>query len=123
MGDTDKLLGAWSHVPILFGFIVPLLVWLTKKDSNKSLAFQAKQALAWQIIALVITIPLSIIFPIVMMVLVNIVPALGMVFGLLYFGVMGLVLLVFAGFAILGAWKTFNGEKFLYPVIGKMLGG
>ncbi|MFC2174769.1 hypothetical protein ACFLQ2_02755 [archaeon] len=47
--DTDvDWLAAWCHFPVPLGPILPLAVWLTKKDTRAGL--EARQAFYWQMI-------------------------------------------------------------------------
>jgi hypothetical protein len=50
----DRNLAALTHASgILFGFLVPLIVWLLKKDQSPWLGAQAKEALNFQLTVLI----------------------------------------------------------------------
>jgi uncharacterized Tic20 family protein len=100
-GDAtnEKSLAALVHASgILFSFIVPLVVWLVKKDESPYLSRQSVEALNFQItvlIAYVIASALTVIL-----------------IGLL------LLPLVWVGnlvLCIIAAMKTSNGEEYRYP--------
>lgn len=48
--NDDKTIAILTHLSgIMFAFIVPLVIWLIKKDQSKYLANEAKEALNFQI--------------------------------------------------------------------------
>jgi len=98
-GTDEKGIAALTHASgILFGFIVPLVVWLLKKDQSVYLAEQAKEALNFQI-----TVVIGYFVSWVLMFLL---------IGFLLFPLLMLANLVFC---ILAAVKTNNGENYRYP--------
>lgn len=120
IGD-DNIIGAYCHVPIIGGFLVPLIVYFVKKDDNAELGFQAKQALVYQITIGIIMAVLAIGIGFLS---VGAAVALGDLAGIivpLLYLVLGLICLVFLVFAVLAAWKTFNKEHYEYPIIGAKL--
>lgn len=98
-GNDEKGIAALTHASgILFGFIVPLVVWLLKKDQSPYLAEHAKEALNFQITILIGYFASWVL----MFVLI----------GLLIFPLLMLANLIFC---ILAAVKTNNGESYRYP--------
>lgn len=98
--SDDKNIATLTHASgILFGFIVPLVVWLIKKDQSAYLADQAKEALNFQITVL-IGFVISWVLTFILI-------------GLLLIPVLLIGNLVFC---ILAAVKTAGGESYRYPV-------
>jgi uncharacterized Tic20 family protein len=114
----ERLLSAACHssslLPI-FGFVVPLHIWLTQRDWSRFVQFHALQALLYQMAG-----------P----------PLIGIVFWLIFAGVFGgfpggfalrcvLALLFVAAWmlyilwGILGARRVLSGRDFFYPLLGK----
>jgi len=118
----DCLLATYAHVPVIGGSVVPVFIWIiykSKKDGAE-VAFQAKQAAIFQCIALAILI--------LWVALINVafhppIDGQSLTGWLLMFAWIGFVLFAAACVlcAVLAAWKTLNGEEFIYPVIGKRL--
>lgn len=117
----DNLLGAYCHVPVIGGLLVPLIVYFMKGKENKELGFQAKQALVYQIIVTVLSIGGMITaFMLSVMIAVgagDMGGLLAMVLWLAY----AVLMLVFLIVSIMAAWKTYNKVSYEYPVIGKKL--
>ncbi len=63
VSDSDKQLAMITHISIIFaGFIVPLIIWLIKKDESEFLRKNALEALSFSIanwILLILIIGLS----------------------------------------------------------------
>lgn len=113
--QDEKIIAAISHASIVFaGIIVPLIIWLIKKDESEFLDFQAKQALVYQVVVAIAGAILSIV---------------GMLFSVLtlFFGmviVVPLIILFSLGVIIYGlyaAYRVYIGEDFRYPWIADML--
>ncbi len=50
--QNDRIMAALAHVSALlpfWGVIAPIVIWVTQKDKSRFVAFQALQALAYQI--------------------------------------------------------------------------
>ncbi|MCK4491960.1 MAG: DUF4870 domain-containing protein [Candidatus Altiarchaeales archaeon] len=117
----DNLLGAYCHVPVIGGLLVPLIVYFLKGKENKELGFQAKQALAYQIIVTAISIGGMIA---ILMLSVMIAMGAGDMGGLLAMVLWlayAVLMLAFIILSIMAAWKTYNKVSYEYPVIGKKL--
>lgn len=97
--NNDKSIAALVHASgILFGFIVPLVVWLVKKDESPYLGKQSAEALNFQITMLIgycICMVLSVIL-----------------IGALLLPLLWLFNLIMC---ILAAVKVNNGEDYKYP--------
>ena len=93
-GD-EKTMAGLAHVAILFlGIILPLIFWLMDKDKpnrSKYYIFQLKQALFWQIGAVVLSAT-----------------CIGIP-----------VALIMVVFGVIGAIKCFQGEPFEYPLVAQ----
>ena len=120
IGD-DNLLGAYCHVPIIGGILVPIIVYLLKKDENKELAFQAKQAIVFQLVGGILFFGLAFVAGFGGIFLAAILGDIGGLFMLLIWGVYAIVALGFFAIAVLAAYKTYNKQHYMYPVIGGML--
>ena len=126
------MLSGLCHLAIflnLIGVIGVLIVYLVKRDESEFVAHNAKQALAYQVIILVLSWILGILFFIgalggaltgqlfELQVLAPVVMVFAFLFGLLSI----VVTLVLYGYAIYAAVKAFQGEAFTYAVIGRVL--
>jgi uncharacterized Tic20 family protein len=112
--ESDRIIAANVHVPIVGSTLVPLIVWLLYREQKDKadLVFQAKQAAVFQIIAGVVFFVLYFIS-----ILIGMVSAIGFLLLLIPLGLGALAVL----YAIFAAWKNYRGEDFEYAVIGKML--
>jgi uncharacterized Tic20 family protein len=117
----NKLLAAWCHAPIPFGTIVPIVVWLLKRGSDKKLAFEAKQAAVWQMVGGIFIGILAAIGGVVTAVVTLAAPALSVIAALVIFGGVFLLLAVLLFFGVLGAIRMMQGREFYYPLVGKKL--
>lgn len=103
--NDDKTIAALTHASgILFGFIVPLVVWLLKKDQSAYLAENAKEALNFQITMLIAFVVSSMLIAVLI--------------GLLLFP---LVFVANVVLCILAAVKTNNGETYRYPMTLRLI--
>lgn len=103
--SDDKTLAILTHLSgILLGFIVPLIIWLIKKDQSPYLAGQAKEALNFQITVLIAYLA-------------------GFVLSFVLIGllIMPLVLIGNLVFCIIAAVKTSNGENYRYPMTLRLI--
>ncbi len=98
-GTDEKTLAALTHASgIFFGLIVPLVVWLLKKDQSPYLADNAKEALNFQITVLIACFVSGALTVVLI--------------GLL---LLPLVILADVILCIIAAVKTNNGETYRYP--------
>lgn len=103
--QDDRTLAMLTHLSgILFGFIVPLVVWLTQKDTKPWVADEAKEALNFQITVLIGYVVGSAL----MLILVGIV----IVFAVL---IANLILCIIAGL------KANTGESYRYPMTLRLI--
>lgn len=114
------LVAALSHASFWFlPIILPLVVWLAYKDKSEYTAFQAKQALVFQIATYAIVLiafigffggvmgsaaTLNIVSMIFLYILMLIVPGVIVIVGLIY--------------SLYGAIKVWQGEDFRYRIVG-----
>ena len=127
--QNDRIMAALAHVTAVIpvtGIIAPILIWVTQREKSDYVAFQALQAVAYQLSMIVawfagmalymasffIAIPFSNSsrgFP---------------VFMLFPFGIMGLMLaggLLFVVYGIVAAVMVLQGRNFRYVIIGNAL--
>lgn len=117
VSSEEKTMAGLSQLSFLvgLGIIVPLIIWLIKKDTSEFIKKNVKQALGWQIAMVVVFIGLMIVASI----LTFIIPLLGFLTGLIYLA-LGICVLVFG---IMAGVKNFKGEDYIYPVIGNYIDG
>jgi len=51
--QNDKIMAALAHISALLplmGIIAPIVIWVTQKDKSEYVAFQALQAVAYQLL-------------------------------------------------------------------------
>ena len=51
--QNDKIMAALGHISVflpLIGLIAPIIIWTTQKEKSKYVAFQALQAIAYQLV-------------------------------------------------------------------------
>jgi uncharacterized Tic20 family protein len=106
VNSNDKLLAVLCHgCPLIgLGLILPLIVYLVKKDEGGFVADQAKEALNFHITLLIAAVACA------MLMLVAI--------GALLLPVVGLAALIFAIVAII---KVMEGKAYLYPVTLRLI--
>ncbi len=118
-GD-DKLIAAFAHASALVttftvvGIVIPLLIWLLQKDKSRFIEFQAKQALFYQSIVLIISFVLGIATFIISLITLGL-GAVIMVPLLLLFGLAAII------YGLYAAYKTYEGEDFKYYLLGDWL--
>ncbi|MDE2481624.1 MAG: DUF4870 domain-containing protein [bacterium] len=103
--NDDKTIAILTHVSgILFGFIVPLIVWLVSRESKPWLAEESKEALNFQI-----TVAIGyIVSTALIVVLVGAFTALA-------------VWAINLVFCIIAAVKTSQGEQYRYPLTLRLI--
>jgi uncharacterized Tic20 family protein len=139
--QDERIMAALSHVSALFpfmGIIVPVIIWVTQKEKSRYVAFQALQALAYQLTMILILfvgmacymcsffsmflgIPLtagtssgpSQTMP----------PLFAVTFAVpfLIFGTMFIGQIAFIVYGLIGAVMTLQGKAFRYIVVGAQL--
>ncbi|HQF61578.1 MAG TPA: DUF4870 domain-containing protein [Anaerolineaceae bacterium] len=134
--SRDRALSALAHAGVLipgFGLLAPLLVWRSERDQQRETAFQALQALGWQVLQVffvqVTALILGLIYIFIVMVSGPIGLAADKVGGLTTTGAVVLVLavmglaVVYALIGLLGAVLCLTGRSFRYPWLGPKLAG
>lgn len=131
--QDERVMAALSHTSALLpmvGVIAPIVIWITQKDKSKYVAFQALQALAYQLTMILawfigmgcymfsffgtfFTIPFSdssqSASPLF---------ALGFIIPFLVFGAIFIGGFFFIIYGIVGAVMAFQGKPFRYIIIG-----
>jgi uncharacterized Tic20 family protein len=136
--QNDKIMAALAHVSAILpfmGVIAPIVIWTTQKDKSEFVAFQALQAIAYQLLMILawfvgmgcymlsifstfLTIPFAggeadpTVAPLLMV---------GFFVPFIIFGVMFLGGAIFIIYGIIGAVAIFQGKEFRYLIIGKRL--
>ncbi len=131
--QDERVMAALSHVSALLpmmGVIAPIVIWVSQKEKSKYVAFQALQALAYQLSMILayfigmgcymlsffgtfLTIPFadSAQSENPLFVLGFLIPML--VFGLIFIGGFFFVI-----YGVIGAVMAFQGKPFRYAIIG-----
>lgn len=94
----EHLIAAISHLGILLGgILIALFIWLTQRDKSEYVRIHAKQALMFQVSAILLSVLLSITI-------------IGIVF-------VPFLWLAFFVYILYATYKTYVGGDFRYPVI------
>ena len=139
--QNDKIMAALAHISAILpfmGVIAPIIIWVTQKDKSEYVAFQAIQAVAYQLLMILawfigmgcymlsfFTIFLGIPFagsnggdlnP-------SVAPlfALGFVIPFIIFGAIFIGGALFVLYGLIGAIQVFQGKDFRYIIIGNQL--
>jgi uncharacterized Tic20 family protein len=113
----ENLMAAISHgsmilsISTLIGVFIPLLIWLTQRDKSEFVGFQAKQALIYQFIVLIVSAFLGLVGLVLTVVLIGFVILL----LTLLFDIAAVV------YALYAAYKVYNGVDFRYVWLGDFL--
>ena len=138
--QNDEIMAALAHVSAilpLMGVIAPIIIWATQKDKSKFVAFQALQAIAYQLVMIFawfvgmgcymlsffstfLMIPFTgsggevdpTVTPFFMA---------GFFIPFIVFGVIFVGGAIFIIYGLVGAVMTFQGKDFRYFVIGSRL--
>jgi uncharacterized Tic20 family protein len=138
--QNDKIMAALAHVSALLplmGVIAPIVIWATQKDKSDFVAFQALQAIVYQLLMILawfvgmgcymlsffsmfLTIPFSgssgdvnpTVAPFVIV---------GFFVPFIILGAIFIGGAIFVLYGVFGAIMTFQGKNFHYIVIGKQL--
>jgi len=135
--QNDKIMAALAHISALLplmGVIAPIIIWATQKDKSEFVAFQALQAIAYQLLMILawfvgmgcymlsffsmfLAIPISEHSgtpdsPLFM---------LGFFIPFIIFGLIFLGGALFIIYGVVGAVMTFQGKNFRYVILGKRL--
>lgn len=138
---NDKIMAALAHISAILpfmGVIAPIIIWVTQKDKSEFVAFQALQAVAYQLLMILawfigmgcymlsfLTIFLGIPFAGSNGGRIN--PAfaplfaVGFVTPFLIFGAIFIGGAFFIIYGIIAAVQVFRGKDFRYMIIGKRL--
>ena len=133
VSDSDRTLAGIAHISVFFApLILPLIFWLTMRQSHPYASKQSKQAFWFHLIMGAITFVAFIAFEALIFSTVftstsftsstpptDPFSAFGG-FGIIlaFYGVLGAVGLFNAIFSIIGAVKAFQGKPFHYPLLG-----
>lgn len=139
--QNDKIMGALAHISAILpfmGVIAPIIIWATQKDKSEYVAFQALQAVAYQLLMILVwfvgmgcymlsffgmflTIPFAgsnggevdpSVAPFFMV---------GFLIPFIVFGAMFIGGAIFVIYGLIGAIQVFQGKDFHYIIIGKRL--
>ena len=137
--QNEKVLAALAHGSVLLGFFTngvggifsALIIWITQKEKSAYVAFQALQALVYQVVVLVVTMSIwacwgmswiALLFPAISdSGAYQTAPPPGIWIGLsLMCCPLGLMALT-VGYGLVAAARTLSGHPFRYVLIGDWL--
>lgn len=130
--QDDKIVGALAHAAALmpmWGIIAPVLIWVTQREKSEYIRQQSAQALAWQLLQIVL------FFIGMGLYMASFFLSFGTVFMMeemnpngpppsffIPFCVMGFLFLIFLVtivVALYAAVRNLQGHEFTYPLIGQ----
>jgi hypothetical protein len=130
--QDERIMAALSHAAIilsLIGLVIPVILWVTQKDKSRYVAFQALQAIAFQLLRLVglfigLGCYMAAIFSTVFITAASDSPRYGgppttlFLIPFATLGVLGVFGIFFFIYAVVGAVMTLQGKDFRYILIG-----
>ncbi len=128
--QDERIIAALSHVSVLLpltGILAPIIIWVTQKERSRFVAFQALQAIAFQLLIILIWFGgmacyMGSFFLTFSSVMMNSGSAGGppLAFFLPFVVMFGLIIAmgIFVIYGIVGAVLTFQGQDFRYILIG-----
>ncbi len=133
--QDERIMAALSHVTILLplvGIIGPIVIWVTQREESNFVAFQALQALAYQLLLVILWFVgmgcyMFSFFAVFGGVFAmagtqgEIGPGAGFLMTFLPFGVMGILMLLGLAFVVYGVVATVlvvQGRDFRYVLVG-----
>lgn len=136
--QNDRIMASLAHVSALLplmGVIAPIIIWATQKDKSEYVAFQALQAVAYQLLMIFAWFVgmgcymLSFFSTFLTMPFAgsespSTLPPFFLIGFLIPFIIFGLIFLggaVFILYGIVGAVMTFQGKDFRYFILGNRL--
>lgn len=123
--QDDKVVGALSHAAVLlpmWGIVVPVLIWVTQREKSEYIRQQSMQALAWQILQIVLFFVAYIPFILLIVSDVFFTTNEQLESFFLQFCSIGLIVLITIGPIIMGIYaavRNLQGHDFTYPLIGQ----
>jgi uncharacterized Tic20 family protein len=135
--SEERAWGALANASLIFfmfGFIVPAILWSTQRVKSGYVAFQALQALGFQVISYTLGLVLSLLLSLVHLVYILNETDLSREFNgaageplaplmstFVIWGIMLAGILVYMGTGIIGAGLNLAGKEFRVPFLGKRL--
>ncbi|HSB02233.1 MAG TPA: DUF4870 domain-containing protein [Anaerolineales bacterium] len=136
--QNDKIMAALAHISALLplmGVIAPIVIWATQKDKSEYVAFQALQAVAYQlamVVAWFIGMGCYMLSFFTMFLGIPFSASNGGEVGnsimpffmLIPFGILGAIFIggaLFVIYGVIGAIQVFQGKDFRYIIIGNRL--
>ncbi len=129
--QDEHIVAALAHISVLLpqiGVIAPIVIWVMQKERSRFVAFQALQAIAYQLLLILIwfggmacymgSFVLTFAGGVI---LASRISGPGLVFFLPFVVFLGILLLmlVFVIYGIVAAVLTFQGKDFRYALIGR----
>jgi uncharacterized Tic20 family protein len=123
MRDDERFFAAISHAAVIipfWGIVLAAGIWMYFKERSREVVFHAQQAIFFQVGALaffLLAIVAKIFEGIVRLIsdpLANAISTLNLFF-------LSLGFVAYAAVCLYGAYRTWTGAPFLYPIIGKRM--
>ena len=137
VNQDERVLAALAHGSILLGLLTggiaaALLIWLAQKEKSAYAAFQALQALGYQVVTFIVSLVSWVCWGLVWMAMLLLplfanpeayeeVPPAGLWIGLLLIAVPIATHVLIVLYALWGAVRCLGGHDFTYAVIGRWL--
>jgi uncharacterized Tic20 family protein len=134
--SDERIMAALAHLSAIlpmWGILAPIVIWLTQREKSRWAAFQALQAIAFQIVVILVYIIgfacyMGSFFALMIGGVLgsqmgSFEPAFGVSFALPFlvlFLLLGVTLLSIS-YGIVAAVSTFQGKNFRYAIIGRRL--
>ena len=133
--QDDRMMAALAHVGIIvpmIGIFIPIVIWVTQKGKSTYVAFQALQALVYQILLVLVWFVgmacyMGSFIPTFLIGLAtsgskNPSPAdLMFLLPVIIFAVIGVVAAIYILFGLVGTVQALRGKEFRYPWLGSFL--
>ncbi|MCK4828197.1 DUF4870 domain-containing protein [bacterium] len=135
--SEEKLFALLSHLSIFIGgILLPIIFWATQRDKSKFVAFNALQAIFYQLSYITLTMIILIVFLFAYVFLgvgagiffigespdfAPLISVLIMIGLVICYAVIFVIILGFMGYAIFMGIKSYQGELRTYPIIGNII--
>jgi uncharacterized Tic20 family protein len=130
--ENDRIMAALAHATVILpmtGIIAPIVIWATQKEKSKYVAFQALQAIAYQvtmIIAWLVGMAVYMCSIVAIFFSSSVRSSSGSVpdnfrFILIVMGALVIGNIIYVIYGLVGAVMVLQGKEFRYIVIGKRL--
>jgi uncharacterized protein len=111
ISTSQKLLAIVAHISYLFGglgfVLVPLIIFMVRKDEDAFVAEHAKQAFCVQASFAIVSAAIGILT--------------FLLIGILFYPLLFLLGIAWGICSLIAAWRALNGEDYRYPFMGPLV--